>query len=105
MRRTAGSRRPGDSTREHRTPMARSSSSDAGEPGFEERLARLESVLTRLERGDLPLDEALSAYEAGIAELRECTRLLDAADARIQQLRQAWDGSPGITDVDAAGET
>jgi exodeoxyribonuclease VII small subunit len=35
-------------------------------PDFEEALAELESLVERLERGDLPLDEALKTFERGV---------------------------------------
>ncbi len=66
---------------------------------FEDRLARLEALLAELERGDLPLEEALRKHEAGIAELRRCYEMLDTADARVQKLIERADGTPGTEDM------
>ena len=44
--------------------------SDKAEPAdFEKALAELEALVARLERGDLPLDEALKTFERGIVEI------------------------------------
>jgi len=62
------------------------SQSDQNEPTFEELSQQLDAVLTRLERGDLALEEALSAYEQGVALVRQCNDLLDRAELRITEL-------------------
>ena len=55
---------------------------------FEKHLAELESLVAKLESGDLSLDEALAAYEKGVALTRECQTALDAAQARIQAVSE-----------------
>jgi exodeoxyribonuclease VII small subunit len=59
---------------------------------FEQALNELETRVTRLERGDLPLDEALRLFEEGVALVRECHERLDAADARIVALTSGPEG-------------
>ena len=66
---------------------------------FEERLAKLETLLEQLERGDLPLDEAIRTYETGVAELRRCYDLLDAADERVRRLVERPDGRLSLDDA------
>ncbi len=62
---------------------------DAGPgSGFEETLARLETLVTRLESGDLPLDEALRTFELGVRLTRECQAALGAAQQKVQLLLQ-----------------
>ncbi|HEX7102399.1 MAG TPA: exodeoxyribonuclease VII small subunit [Nitrolancea sp.] len=56
------------------------------QPTFEELSQQLEAVLARLERGDLALEEALSAYEQGVTLVRQCNDLLDRAELRITEL-------------------
>lgn len=51
---------------------------------FEKHLEELESLVSKLESGELSLDDALAAYEKGVALTRECQSALDAAQARIQ---------------------
>ncbi len=61
---------------------------DAGPPAFETALAQLESLVTRLESGDLPLDEALRTFEHGVQLTRECQGALAAAQQKVQLLLQ-----------------
>lgn len=58
---------------------------------FEEAYAQLESVITALEGGDVPLDEAVQLYEQGRKLSARCQALLDDAELRISRL--ADDGS------------
>jgi exodeoxyribonuclease VII small subunit len=60
----------------------------AGPPAFEAALAQLESLVTRLESGDLPLDEALRTFEHGVQLTRECQGALAAAQQKVQILLQ-----------------
>lgn len=58
----------------------------ATSPSFEDALASLEAVVARLESGDMPLEQALEAFEAGVALSRRCAATLDAAERRIEIL-------------------
>ncbi len=53
---------------------------------FEQALEQLEGIVERLERGDLPLEEALSTFESGVALTRRCAGQLDEAERRIDVL-------------------
>jgi exodeoxyribonuclease VII small subunit len=55
-------------------------------PEFEQALAELETLVAHLERGDLPLDEALKSFERGIALTRHCQASLQAAQAKVEIL-------------------
>lgn len=61
-------------------------------PAYEELIARLEAIIERLEGSKLTLDEAITAYEKGAALAGQCQTLLDRAEQRIHELRQAEDG-------------
>ena len=69
-------------------------------PAFEAALAQLESLVSRLESGDLPLDEALRTFEQGVRLTRECQSALASAQQKVQQLLQRGD-SVAIEDVDS----
>ncbi|MGH8266272.1 MAG: exodeoxyribonuclease VII small subunit [Steroidobacteraceae bacterium] len=71
--------------------MARNSKA----PDFEQALAELESLVERLERGDLPLDEALKAFERGVALARHCQASLQAAQQRVEILLKR-NGQPQV---------
>jgi len=55
-------------------------------PEFEQALAELEMLVERLERGDLPLDEALKTFERGVELTRHCQGALKAAQQRVEIL-------------------
>ncbi|SDF28809.1 exodeoxyribonuclease VII small subunit [Terriglobus roseus] len=55
---------------------------------FEEQLKSLESVVERLEKGDLPLEESLAFFEQGVALSESCKKELDTAEGRVQVLLQ-----------------
>ena len=80
--------------------MASKSASAAAPPAFEAALAQLESLVTRLEAGDLPLDEALRTFEQGVRLTRECQGALAAAQQKVQLLLQRGD-NVAIEDIDA----
>jgi exodeoxyribonuclease VII small subunit len=58
----------------------------AEELPFEEALARLESLVDRLEHGDLALEEALTAFEQGVHLTRQCAAQLERAERRVDEL-------------------
>ena len=57
------------------------------ERSFEELQRELDELVARLERGDVPLDEALALWERGEALYRACAERLDRAELRIEELR------------------
>ena len=56
------------------------------QPDFEASLGELEQLVNRMEQGDLPLAEALQAFEQGIALTRDCQAILDQAEQKVRQL-------------------
>ena len=63
-------------------------------PDFEQALSELEGLVERLERGDLPLDEALRAFERGVALTRHCQACLQAAQQKVDILLKRTDQPP-----------
>jgi exodeoxyribonuclease VII small subunit len=53
---------------------------------FEQAFAELEESVRTLERGDLPLEEALALYERGQELAAYCAKLLDEAELKVQQI-------------------
>lgn len=72
--------------------MTRKSRAEAATPDFEKSLQELESMVTRLERGDLPLAESLALFEQGVALTRQCHTALADARQRVEILLQ--EGQP-----------
>ena len=54
---------------------------------FEELQRELDELVARLERGDVPLDEALALWERGQELYRACVERLDRAELRVEELR------------------
>jgi len=66
--------------------MATVDQNEFAELPFEQAFARLEEAVNALSAGDLPLDEALAHFEAGMKLARHCERLLERAELRVQQV-------------------
>lgn len=65
---------------------------------FEQSLTRLDEIVRRMERGDVPLEEALSLFEEGTGLVASCTKLLDEAELKVVQLTKGADGNPEETE-------
>ncbi|MDE1177574.1 MAG: exodeoxyribonuclease VII small subunit [Edaphobacter sp.] len=59
---------------------------------FEKKLTDLESVVERLEQGDLPLEESVRLFEEGMKLSESCKQELDSAEGRIQVLMEQGGG-------------
>ena len=55
-------------------------------PDFEQALAELEAVVERLEHGELPLEQALTQFERGMALARSCQDALKQAEQKVEIL-------------------
>ena len=53
---------------------------------FEEGLKELESIVTRMEEGEISLEDSVKFYERGIFLQKRLTSQLDAAKLRIQKV-------------------
>ncbi|WP_372773243.1 exodeoxyribonuclease VII small subunit [Pantoea sp. WEP] len=53
---------------------------------FENALQQLEQIVSRLESGELPLEEALNEFERGVQLARSGQQILQAAEQRVQIL-------------------
>jgi len=62
-----------------------------GMKSFEERLERLESLGEKIRRTDIPLDEALKAFEEGIRLAQALEKDLEKIESRIEILMNSAD--------------
>lgn len=53
---------------------------------LEERIARLEEILTRLESDEVALEQALELFEEGIGHVRAAERVLSETQLRVEEL-------------------
>ena len=60
---------------------------------YEQALEQLDTLIAQLEKGDIPLDDAISAYERGTRLARHCAELLDRTEQRVSQLVVSGDGT------------
>ena len=68
---------------------------------FEKAMQELESIVSRLERGDVALEESIQIYERGEALKRRCDALLRDAEARIDKIVVGPDGkAKGLEPLD-----
>ncbi len=55
---------------------------------FEGSVAELEATITRMEKGEMSLEEALQSFEEGVRLSRECQKLLASAEQRVKLLTE-----------------
>lgn len=67
---------------------------DIKDMSFERALKELETIVGRLERGDVELEESIVIYERGEALKEHCNRLLKQAEAKVEKLTFNADGAP-----------
>lgn len=65
---------------------------------FETALAELETIVARLEKGDVPLEESISIYERGEALKARCDKLLKSAEEKVEKIRSSADGTAVTTE-------
>lgn len=73
--------------------MAKKKVAKSKKPTFEQSLAELESIVAKLEGGQLGLADSLEEYEQGVKHLKSCYNQLTAAERRIEL----------VSKVDASG--
>lgn len=61
---------------------------------FEESMARLEEIVSTLERGESSLEESLALFEEGTKLAAACSKQLDQAEQKILKLTKGPDGEP-----------
>lgn len=66
---------------------------DVSTMSFEDALAELEQIVRGLESGQQKLEDAINAYERGVALRRHCETKLEEAEARVQVIVQRADGT------------
>ncbi|MEO1104496.1 MAG: exodeoxyribonuclease VII small subunit [Pseudomonadota bacterium] len=60
---------------------------------FEAAMGELETIVDKLERGDVPLEESIAYYERGEALKARCEALLKNAEMRVEKVRLKADGT------------
>ncbi len=69
--------------------MSNTDTNDAENPvTFEDAFTRLESVVRRLESGQMSLDQSTALFEEGMKLAKNCTEMLNTAELKIKRLQQ-----------------
>ena len=66
---------------------------DISEMSFEEALAELEAIVERMESGNVDLNSSITTYERGEKLKKHCEAMLKEAEARVEKITLASDGS------------
>jgi exodeoxyribonuclease VII small subunit len=66
---------------------------------YETAVKELETLVERLEQGDISLEESLKLYERGVLLTRDCQESLKAAEQKVQMLLQQ-SGQANLVDFD-----
>ncbi len=69
-------------------------------PSFEQAVDQLETLIARIESGEIGLEESLRHYEDGTRLIQRCRGILDTAESRIAQLTAGPSG-----ELTVAGES
>jgi exodeoxyribonuclease VII small subunit len=77
------------------------SAADIAKMPFEAALAELESIVDKLEKGSVALEDSIKLYERGESLKAHCDQLLKNAEMRIEKFSLGADGKPkGVTPLD-----
>jgi exodeoxyribonuclease VII small subunit len=72
---------------------------------FEDALKNLEKIVERLERGNLPLEEAMEAFAEGVRLVKYCNQKLDEAENTVQVLMKSEAGEWITTPFETASSS
>jgi exodeoxyribonuclease VII small subunit len=76
----------------------------AAEKKFEVALEELEKVVEQLESGDLPLEDALTAFEKGVGLVKYCNQKLTDVEKKIELLVRDKEGKLQLKALDAMAQ-
>jgi len=65
-----------------------------GEMSFEQAMAELEQVVTKLERGDVALEDSIKLYERGAELKKRCETKLKEAEEKVAAITLDAEGQP-----------
>lgn len=74
------------------------------EASFETNLAKLEEIVDKLENNELPLEEALKLFQAGVALNKLCATQLGAAEKAVKKVMEQNDGSYTLENLQEVGK-
>ncbi len=79
---------------------AKPNSQNVDEMSFEAALKELESIVSRLEQGEVDLEDSIALYERGQTLKAHCDGKLKAAESRLEKIVQGARGVEGTEPMD-----
>ncbi len=64
---------------------------------FEKKLGRLEEIVTKMEKGELALEDSLKLFEEGVKLSRECHQRLNEAENKVKILMSVDSNGNAVT--------
>jgi exodeoxyribonuclease VII small subunit len=64
---------------------------------FEQSMKRLEAIVEKIERGDVPLDDVMKMYEEGVALSKQCLQHLQQTELKLKKLGRDLEGNFELT--------
>ena len=58
---------------------------------FESSLKKLEKIVTKLEEGNIDLDDSIKSFEEGVMLVKECKKQLAEAELKVEKLLDSGD--------------
>ncbi|MFK7960429.1 MAG: exodeoxyribonuclease VII small subunit [Phycisphaerales bacterium] len=74
---------------------------DPADLGFEAAASELETIIARIERGDVGLEESLAEWRRGGALVKRCRTILDAAEQELIRAEESPAGATGTGTPDS----
>jgi exodeoxyribonuclease VII small subunit len=62
---------------------------DVSKLSFEEAIKKLTEIVTKIEQGQIPLQDSLNQYEKGMALIKHCRTILEKAEKRIEKISKS----------------
>jgi|OpeIllAssembly_1097287.scaffolds.fasta_scaffold1567568_1 exodeoxyribonuclease VII small subunit len=87
-----------------KTPSTKTPTTPETKP-FEATMGELEAIVGQLESGDLPLEQALAAFEQGVGLVRQLTQRLSEAESRVELLTRGAEGTVRLEALDDEADT
>ncbi len=68
--------------------MAKEEKMDLGKLSFEDAIKELTQIVDKIESGEVPLQTSIEHYEKGMALIKHCRGILQAAEKKIEKVSQ-----------------
>ena len=78
---------------EIKTGLTKIIAGDGGKLTFEQAIKELTGIVGKIEQGEISLGDSLQQYEKGMALIKQCRKILQDAEKRIEKIASEQDGN------------